>query len=164
MSGGHDGLAPVVHLLCGLNGAGKTTHARKLEAAGAVRFSLDEWMLVLHPDLRFDAPGWPLRADRCRELVWATAQQVLRLGSDVVLDWNLWDADRRRRWAARVRSAGYQPLLHHVRADLTSATERAAVGGPQRYALQREEVEHLARLFVAPTPDEGIPLVEVTAG
>ena len=42
--------APTVHLLCGLNGAGKTTLARSLEASlPAVRFSLDDWMLRLHP-------------------------------------------------------------------------------------------------------------------
>ncbi|MDN5726533.1 MAG: ATP-binding protein [Propionibacteriales bacterium] len=35
--------ASTVHLLCGLNGAGKTTHARRLEAElPAVRFTLDE--------------------------------------------------------------------------------------------------------------------------
>jgi predicted kinase len=36
--------APRVHLLAGLNGAGKTTFARQLEAdLPAVRFTLDEW-------------------------------------------------------------------------------------------------------------------------
>ncbi|NJC23977.1 putative kinase [Arthrobacter pigmenti] len=43
---------PRVHLLCGLNGAGKTTYARQLEhELPAVRFSLDEWMLHLFPEL-----------------------------------------------------------------------------------------------------------------
>lgn len=45
---------PTVHLLCGLPGAGKTTLARRLEAGlPAIRFSLDEWMLRLYPDLHF---------------------------------------------------------------------------------------------------------------
>src|SRR5215831_19511334 len=47
---------PTVHLLCGLNGAGKTTYAVRLaEARGAVRFSLDEWLLMIHPEIRYDA-------------------------------------------------------------------------------------------------------------
>lgn len=153
--------APLVHLLCGLNGAGKTTHARTLERGGAVRFSLDEWLLSLHPDLRFDAPGWPVQADRCRSLIWSTAQQVLRQGVPVVLDWNLWSAARRRSWADRVRAAGYRPLLHHVRADLPESVRRAAPGGSDRYALRPEEVEHLARLFEPPSEHEGVPLVHV---
>jgi hypothetical protein len=32
----------VVYLLCGLTGSGKTTYARRLEAGGAVRLSVDE--------------------------------------------------------------------------------------------------------------------------
>jgi len=41
-------VTPEIHLLAGLNGAGKRSHARHLEASlPAVRFSLDEWMLQL---------------------------------------------------------------------------------------------------------------------
>jgi predicted kinase len=152
---------PVVHLLCGLNGAGKTTHARTLEATGAVRFSLDEWMLALHPGLRFDEPAWPAHADRCREVIWSTALQVLRRGVPVVLDWNLWSAERRRTWAERVRAAGFRPLLHHVAAGRDVAARRAAAGGGDRYALGAAEVEHLANLFEPPTEQEGLPLVVV---
>jgi predicted kinase len=51
--------APRVHLLAGLNGAGKTTFARHLEAdLPAVRFTLDEWLLRLH-GLRYDDPRYP---------------------------------------------------------------------------------------------------------
>lgn len=35
-------MPPVVYLLCGLTGSGKTTYARGLEAGGAVRLSVDE--------------------------------------------------------------------------------------------------------------------------
>ncbi len=85
------GGAPIVHLLCGLNGAGKTTYARRLaEARGAVRFSLDEWLLTLHPGIRYDAPEYGPLAERGKLLIWDVAGQVLALGHDVVLDWNSW--------------------------------------------------------------------------
>jgi predicted kinase len=52
---------PTVHLLCGLPGAGRTTHARRLAAERpAVRFSLDEWMLRLYR-LRYDDPEYAAR-------------------------------------------------------------------------------------------------------
>lgn len=35
-------MPPVVYLLCGLTGSGKTTYAKRLEAAGAVRLTVDE--------------------------------------------------------------------------------------------------------------------------
>lgn len=46
-----------VHLLYGLAGSGKSTLARELCADGAgVRFTLDEWMLRLHPELSIEDP------------------------------------------------------------------------------------------------------------
>ena len=48
-----------VHLLCGKVGSGKTTFARRLEQNGAVRYSVDDWMLRLYgahmPRQEFDA-------------------------------------------------------------------------------------------------------------
>ena len=41
-------MPPVVYLLCGLTGSGKTTHAKQLEAAGAVRLSVDEEVFARH--------------------------------------------------------------------------------------------------------------------
>lgn len=80
---------PTVHLLCGYKGAGKTTYAKHLEKVlPAVRFSLDEWMLQLYPDLSFDSVGYASRAEICKDLVWETAKQVLFCDVDVVLDWN----------------------------------------------------------------------------
>jgi predicted kinase len=85
-----------VHLLAGLNGAGKSTHARRLErACPAVRFTLDEWMLRLH-QVCYNDPRYPALAERCKDLIWDTALQVLATGTDVVLDWNQWSRARRQ--------------------------------------------------------------------
>lgn len=45
-----------VHLMLGLAGSGTSTLARRLcEDAGAVRFTLDEWMLRLNPGVDFES-------------------------------------------------------------------------------------------------------------
>src|SRR5512141_353395 len=96
-----------VHLLCGLPGAGKTTVARKLGAGlPAVRFSLDEWMLRLYPEVHFASGEYGDLAETCKLLIWDTALQVLQAGTDVVLDWNQWSRERRAVWAAKAVSAG----------------------------------------------------------
>lgn len=121
---------PRVHLLCGLNGAGKTTHARHLEAGlPAVRFSLDEWMLRLH-EMRFDHPQYAALAGKCTDQIWDLALQVLAAGVDVVVDWNQWSRARRRTWCARADSAGRLVVLHYVRVPLDEAV------GPTRAVLR----------------------------
>lgn len=40
---------PLIHLVAGSTGAGKTTYARKLCAEiGALHFSIDQWMATLN--------------------------------------------------------------------------------------------------------------------
>ena len=153
---------PRVHLLGGLNGAGKTTYARRLEAdVPAVRFTLDEWMLRLH-DLRYDDPAYPELAERCKSLIGDTALEVLRAGVDVVLDWNQWSRERRREWATRATQAGFEPVLHCVRVPLdraiAHATIRNADGRVYAHVLDAGAVRHLASIFEEPGEDEGLKI------
>ncbi len=151
------------HLLCGYNGAGKTSLARELEAAGVVRFSLDEWMLRLYPTVRFDADEYGPLAEACRKLIWDVAVQVLRAGLDVVLDWNQWDRSRRAMWRDAALAEGFAVVLHHVDVDedvaVRRATQRAAAGTAGSHALTGDDIRHLAGLFERPAPDEGIPII-----
>jgi predicted kinase len=153
-------------LLCGLNGAGKTTYARRLaEARGAVRFSLDEWLLMLHPGIRYDAPEYGQLAERGKLLIWDVAGQVLALEHDVILDWNSWSRARRATWGDRARAAGYEVMLHYVVVPLdvaiARAERRAAADLAGAHRLDAAAVRHLAALFEAPTADEGLPIVIV---
>src|SRR6476620_9470863 len=140
-----------VHLLAGLNGSGKSTHARLLEKeCPAVRFSLDEWMLRLY-QLSYDEPSYPALAERCVSLIWDIAQQVLVTGTDVVLDWNQWSRARRRSWRERTEAAGHRLVLHHLAVPLDTAIERteqrAHLATPNSHALDAAAVRHLAGLF-----------------
>ncbi|HEY2792851.1 MAG TPA: ATP-binding protein [Micromonosporaceae bacterium] len=144
-----------VHLLCGLNGAGKSTYARGLPA---VRFGLDEWMLRLYP-LRYDDPAYALHATEVQELIWETAVQVLAAGVDVVLDWNCWSRARRRQWRDRAVEAGFDVLLHHIDVRLEVAVARAVDRrDPGSHEVDEAGVRHLAALFEPPVPDEDIEI------
>ncbi|MEM1270402.1 MAG: AAA family ATPase [Bacteroidota bacterium] len=63
---------PTLVVLCGLPGAGKTTHARRLERElDAVRFGPDEWMEALGMDL-YDEAG----RERIERLQWDQAKRL----------------------------------------------------------------------------------------
>ena len=155
----------VVHLLCGLNGAGKTTYARRLAAQlPAVRFGLDEWMLRLYP-YRYDTAEYAEQAEVCKELFWETAVQALHTESDVVLDWNQWSRARRADWRARAAEAGFAARLHYIRVPVETAVARAEArsveGGPEAHVLDGAAVRHLASIFEPPTAGEGLPMTVI---
>src|SRR3954452_15833998 len=159
---------PTVHLLCGLNGAGKTAYARQLaKRTVAVRLSLDEWLLLLHPALRYDALEYGPLAERGELLIWDVARPVRVLGHDVILDWNSWSRSRRATWGDRARAAGYDVVLHSIRVPLevaiVRAERRSAAGVAGAHQLDAAAVRHLAMLLEEPTEDEGLPIVLVDA-
>lgn len=150
-----------MHLLHGLSGSGKSTLVRELARDGrAVRFTLDEWMLRLHPDLPHDDEGYGPLAARAKDLVWTIAEQVLRAGTDVVLDWNAWSREHRLRAVERADTLGADVVLHvlEVSIDVASeqAQERTDRGTAHAHRITRAENEHLATLMEAPSTEEGL--------
>lgn len=78
-----------MHLLCGFNGADKSTLARRLaEDLPARRFSLDERMIERYPLLDYATEEYGARAVDARAALWGEASLLLAAGNDVVLDWN----------------------------------------------------------------------------
>lgn len=154
-----------IHLLYGLLGSGKPTLARELEQdLPAVRFTLDEWILRLDPELRYDSAEYGSRVEQVKDLIWSVAAQVLATGTDVVLDWNSWSRERRR-WVT-VRALGH-PCRPEVCVHwLTTGPEvaagwlaaRAAAGSPHSHAVCATDNEHLATLMEPPEEDEGLTL------
>ena len=81
---------PTLHLLHGLPGSGKTNFARKLARdLRAVRFTPDEWMVILHgtnpPEVVFRP-----QHEKIMALIWSHVERVLGAGTDVVLDVGFW--------------------------------------------------------------------------
>ena len=100
-------------VVCGLPGAGKTTHATRLCAeVGAVRFSPDEWMERLSLDL-WDED----RRAGVEALQWTLAQQLLSQGLVVVIEWGTWGRSERDTLRTGARDLGAEVALHYLRAS-----------------------------------------------
>ena len=83
-----------LHLMVGLPGSGKTTEAIRLEhELHALRLTTDEWHRHLFGnDFTNDTKDTvhDERHTKIEELMWTTAEKVLKLGVDVILDFGCW--------------------------------------------------------------------------
>jgi predicted kinase len=150
---------PRLILTCGLPGAGKTTLARRLAAErNAVRLTKDEWLTAL------GSSPWDeqARVNVERELR-RLAQELLRLGVSVVLDFGLWARAERdeMRTVARALDAGVE--LHHldVPADELWRRVDARNSAPpwDRHPIRRADLDGWLARFEAPDAHE-LPLFD----
>lgn len=97
-----------LYLPIGPVGAGKSTFARERTARnGGVFLDVDAWMVTLYgADVRpkEDVITWYLeRRQRCRDLLWSTARDILTAGADVFLELGLVSTLEREAFYAKAR-------------------------------------------------------------
>jgi predicted kinase len=97
-------------LTCGLPAAGKTTLARQFAAdRPAVRLTKDEWLEALG-----SSPWDEVAREKVERELWRLAQEILRLGPSVVLDFGLWARSERDELRSVARGLGVGVELHYV--------------------------------------------------
>lgn len=110
---------PVVYLLAGLTGSGKTTYAKALEHRGVTRLSVDEEVHARHGRYGVDYPEdqyFALEAPVIED-VRARLVELIHDGQDVVLDHGLWRKADRDAYKKLVESHGSTWRLLHFRTD-----------------------------------------------
>jgi len=156
---------PLVHLVCGSTGAGKTTYARALtERIGGVLFSIDEWMSTL---FWMDTPQpidakWSIeRVDRCLDQIWAVARQIGSRVVPCVLDVGLGQASTRQRFYRLASDAGLSVQLHVLDVPPAERWRRVESRNRERgttydlpFDVTREMFDFVEALWEAPTDEE----------
>ncbi|WP_435224350.1 AAA family ATPase [Streptomyces sp. Tue6028] len=133
------GSGPVVYLLVGLTGSGKTTYAkRRLESAGVVRLSVDERVHTRHgrygvdyPERRYFELEAPVVAEIREELVALFAAR-----QDTVLDYGLWLRSDREEWKKLVTQAGGRPKTLYFPVPSRSCCDALRSGTSARTATR----------------------------
>ena len=159
---------PVVHLLAGLPGSGKTTYARELEASGVARVSVDEQMLA-----RYGQIGIDYRVEDHGDLLapvvtWARERVVgtVSTGASVVLDHGLGTCKDRDAFKLLALRNGADWELAHFRVAISvlldRLDERARHAPSASMHITPEMLRYLASVYEEPN-GEGERLIDTEA-
>ena len=145
---------PRLLLTCGLPGSGKTTLARRLATERhAVRLTKDEWLV----DIGSSPWDEPTRV-KVEQKLWQLAQEILRLGLSVVLDFGLWARVERDELRAAARDLGVGVELHFLDVPAEELWRRieARNGEPpwESFPIQRAHLDEWVGLFQPPDRSE----------
>lgn len=149
---------PVVYLLCGFIGAGKTTFARKLEArTGAVRITKDEWLIrLVGNDPTID--GYAAFDHNVVELSRDVAFTFVAQGIDIILDEGFWARDERRWMRQRVAEAGAESVLYYLDTPIETIRQRVAQRSADppgdSFRISNELLDYYLPYWQPPSADE----------
>ncbi|MBO1329979.1 ATP-binding protein [Streptomyces sp. VRA16 Mangrove soil] len=141
---------PRLVLLCALPASGKTTLARRPAAEiPAVPLCSDDWLADLGID-PFDRGA----RDRLEQRLRAHAQDLLRLGQTVVLEFGFLGRPERDAKRSAAHSLGVPVELHRLKAPVDESCRRPEAreraGAPGAVPAGRRQLEEYARFFQAP--------------
>ena len=151
--------SPVVYLLAGLPGSGKTEHARRLESRGVVRLSVDEAMVASHGRLGVDYPAEE-HAERLGPVIDQVRARLIdhvRSGRSVVLDHGLGLREERKKYKRLVEDLGATWELLYFEAETETLLTRLAERGrlnPDAIPITEEILIWMAESW-EPPEDEG---------
>lgn len=141
-------------LTCGLPGSGKTILARQLAAdRGAVRLTQDEWLWALG-----STPWDESTREKVDHELWRLAQEILRLGLSVVLDFGLWARIERDEMRTAARGLGVGVELHYLDVPTDELWRRIEARNSEppwdSHPIRRADLDGWAASFQAPDAAE----------
>jgi predicted kinase len=141
-------------LTCGLPGAGRTTLAEQLAAERrAVPLTKDEWLWALGAT-PWDEPT----GERVEQQLWRLAQEILRLGLSVVLDFGLWARVERDEIRVAARDLGVSVELHYLEVATEELWRRIEARNSKPpwddHPIRRADLDRWVRAFQAPDAAE----------
>ncbi|GGD96523.1 AAA family ATPase [Paenibacillus nasutitermitis] len=108
-------VAPVVVMMCGVAGSGKTTFAQKLEKEGFVRLSIDEDIWATHGRFGVDYPeqNYESYKEESEIKLRGVLVNLIQTKHPVVIDFSFWQCQRRNEYKQLIeRHGGVWKLIY----------------------------------------------------
>ncbi|MEH7443701.1 ATP-binding protein [Bacillus sp. JJ1122] len=124
-----DDLTPLVVMMCGVAGSGKTTFSQQLEKQGFVRLSIDEEIWATHGRYGLDFPmekieEYKKEAERkLRDLL----VKLIQDKKQVVIDFSFWQRANRDQYKQLVEQAGGKWKLIYIKVHPDDLRERLKI-------------------------------------
>jgi predicted kinase len=153
--------SPILHLICGLPGSGKTTLAKSIAAStGAIRFSPDEWIKDIWKD-KAEAEGNQFR-DHIEQLQWKIAKHMLQNSIDVIIEWGTWGRSEREKLRDEAKAVGARVKFYYLNISREMLKERVLKRNQHidrhEFYIPQNEIEAFLddcfNSFQIPTADE----------
>ena len=143
---------PLVVMTCGVAGSGKTTLARRLEAQGFVRLSVDQevWDRFGRHGVDYPPERYAALSETARARVRERLVELVGEGRDVVLDLSLWRRADRDAYKILVEGAGGRWRLVRLVVEPAELRRRLAERAARRDADAAFEItEELLAAYLA---------------
>ncbi|WP_088044702.1 ATP-binding protein [Bacillus sp. EAC] len=161
-----DNLTPLVVMMCGVAGSGKTTFAQQIEKEGFVRLSIDEEIWATNGRFGIDFPVEKYeeyKQDAERKL----RNQLVKLIQNkqhVVVDFSFWQRSRREKYKQLIEAAGGKWKLIYLKVHLNDLRKRLEIRSQRfdanaAFTITEEILTSYLNGFEAPT-GEGEIVIE----
>lgn len=149
-----------VYMLCGKLGSGKTWYANRLrDEVGAVVLSCDEIMFALFDGDLGDKHDE--MAERIKQYFFIKSLEIVRAGSNVVLEWGFWAAAWRREARTFYEKHGVSCEMHYIDVErdawlrqIERRNEAVRNGLADTYIVDDGLMRKLEGLFEEPEQEE----------
>ena len=158
-----------LYFLCGKMGAGKSTYSEKLAAENnAVLISEDDWLAQLFPNQIRTFDDYRQYAARLKPLVFAHVVNVLKAGTDAVLDFPANTVKQRKWFVELAEAAGANAQLIYLEASDELCLQQIAkrrIEQPQRAEFDNEAMfQEVNKFFQEPEARERLNVALIKSG
>lgn len=153
--------------MCGVAGAGKTTYARRLEAEGYARLSIDEevWSRFGRYGVDYAPELYQAHSAAAEDALQRRLAVLISAGQSVVLDLSFWDRARRERYKRLIEESGGVWELVYLKVDREELRRRLAARADRfdanaAFPVDEQQLDKYLAAFQVPC-GEGERVVEI---